>query len=494
MELPVIPYPNRVEALTGTVPVAGAEQVKEKTDPAMAADAYRLTVGKEGVMITSGGAQGAFYARQTLRQMTAAASDGTLTCCAITDEPTYAHRGFMIDCVRHFFSVDELKKMIDACAGLKMNVFHWHLTDDQGWRIQIDRYPELALKASKRPYSNFGRYNEPEAYGGWYTKEEIREIVAYCRERFIEVIPEIEMPGHGSSLLSVMPQFSCTGEPVAVKTRGGVYHDTLCIGNHGLYEVLEHILEEVMELFPGKWIHLGGDEAPKDHWKQCPKCQKMMKENGLHSEGELQCFFTNRMAAYLQSKGKQAVVWNDALRGGRLHPDITVQYWIGDGDLPVQHVNAGGKMVMSDYFHYYLDYSYGQTPLDKTYEFDPVPPQIQPGRRKDVLGVEAPIWTEYVSDLKKMAYQCFPRMLAVAETGWTVPEQKQAESFKRRLHRVLPQLEQMGLHPAEERLWNMGRAGRIRDALHFWYKAMTRKDFIEFIQHLREEKKEEQHS
>lgn len=492
MKLPLIPYPNQVKILTGTVPVETVKTAEIEIDSSLDRDEYKLVVDDNGASILAGGEEGVFYASQTLRQLREASKTGCLSCCEIFDKPKYKHRGFMIDCVRHFFPVEDLKKMIDACAGLKMNVFHWHLTDDQGWRIQIDRYPELTEKASKRPFSDFGRYYEPGEHGGWYSKEEVRDIVAFCKKRFIEVIPEIEMPGHTSAILSVMPEFSCNSDLVQVKTRGGVYKDTLCIGNQELYQVLQNILDEVVELFPGERFHIGGDEAPQSHWQKCEKCQQMMREKGLKNEGELQCFFTNKMAHYLKNKGKKTIVWNDALRGGKLNSDITVQYWIGDNDLPGQHVNNGGEMIMSSYFHYYLDYSYGQTPLNKTYEFEPVPSGIQSNRQCDMLGVEAPIWAEYVPDLKKMSYQCFPRMLAVAETGWTNQENKDVESFNERLFNVLPKFVKMGLPPAAQRLWNMKKLGRIRDALRFWYHAMTKKDFSEFVQHLREEKREEQ--
>lgn len=491
MKLSVIPYPNHIALQSGVYRFENrqAVQPQELDDQTLGEEAYRLQVTAAGVSSYASGAQGFFYARQTLAQMLDTAQ-GELPCCVIEDAPRFGYRGFMLDCVRHFFPVSDLKKMIAACAKLKMNRFHWHLTDDQGWRLQIDRYPALTERASMRPYSDFGRYSEQEPHGGYYTKEQVREVLDFCKERFIEVIPEVEMPGHASAILSVMPELSCDGKQVAIKTRGGVFHDTVCIGNPQTKEVLCHILDEVIALFPGDTIHLGGDEAPKTHWKTCPKCQALMQKEHLANESELQCFFTNQMADYLKQHGKKAVVWNDALRGGRLHPDITVQYWIGDGDAPVQHVNRGGQMVMSNYYHYYLDYSYGQTPLAKTYRFEPVPEGLQPGRVKNVIGVEAPIWAEYVWDLNKMAFQCFPRMLAVAESGWTAPAQKDEEWFHQRARAFQPTLKQMGLIGAEERFWNMGHAGRIKNLADFWYHSITWNDAKAFVKQLRDQKKE----
>lgn len=492
MIISVIPYPNNVRFNSGCFMFSQKTfPIKKETDISMDEEAYRLTVTPETVCITAASEKGFFYGEQTLEQMLDTARDNKIPCCEIDDAPAFKYRGFMIDCARHFFTVADLKKMIDACARLKMNVFHWHLTDDQGWRIELDCYKELTEKGASRPYSDFGRYNEPGEHTGYYTKQDIREVLAYCAERFITVIPEIEMPGHASSLLAAIPELSCFSEPVKVKTSGGVYEDTLCIGNPKTEEALQNILNEVIDLFPGEYIHLGGDEAPKFHWHACPKCQEVMKRKHLKNEGELQCWFTNRMAAYLSQKGKKAIVWNDALKGGHLHPDITVQHWLGDSDLSSRHVNAGGQLIVSEFFHYYMDYSYGQTPLNKTYSYEPLPAGIQPGRKKDILGVEAPIWTEYVSDINKMAFQCFPRMMAVAETGWTQSNKKDPSGFNERAKQFVPVLKGIGLKPADEKYWNMGLGNRVGSLLNFWYHATAWKEIEANIKRLHKERKEE---
>lgn len=452
-------------------------------------EGYRLKISADTIAVRAKTQAGFYYAEQTLRQLQHQ-HGGTLPQCEIVDAPAYDHRGFMLDCVRHFFPVADLKRLIEAAARMKLNRFHWHLTDDQGWRIQIDAFPKLTELASMRPYSNFGRSMEYGPHGGFYTKSDIREIVAFCAERQIEIIPEIEMPGHASALLSAYPEFSCDGKPVSVKTRGGVYADTLCAGKEETYAALETILTEVMELFPGKQIHLGGDEAPKDHWKTCPLCQRKMREEGLKSEVELQCWFTGRMAAFLKAHGREAIVWNDALkRSDRLSPEITLQYWVGGDDASViAHADAGGAVIQSPCTRYYLDSCYGQLPLNRVYAYDPVFPAQK--SRESTLGVEAPIWTEYIPDMKKAGYMAFPRMAAIAETGWCGAKGKDMEEFQNRLLRFLPLLRELGFEPAPETVWNMKKSARIRDALRFWHHALTWADFMDFVNRLRQEKKE----
>lgn len=484
----ILPKPREIQAGEGFYQ-GEPQRVEQIRDDSLEAEGYRLTIGAESITVRAQTQAGLFYAEQTLRQLQRVYGE-KLPQCEIADAPAFAHRGFMLDCVRHFFPVAQLKRLIEAAARMKLNRFHWHLTDDQGWRIEIDAFPKLTQLASMRPYSNFGRYREAEPHGGFYTKEEIREIVAFCAERQITVIPEIEMPGHASALLSAYPAFSCDGKPVQVKTRGGVHADTLCAGKEETYAALETILTEVMELFPGRQIHLGGDEAPKDHWRACPLCQQKMRQEGLKSEVELQCWFTDRMAAFLHSHGREAVVWNDALKGGgRLSPSVTLQYWVGGDDAStIAHANAGGAVIQSPCSHYYLDSCHGQIPLDRAYAYDPFFPEQK--RRESTIGVEAPIWTEYMPDMKKVGYMAFPRMAAVAETGWCGPEGKDAEAFRRRVRHFLPLISELGFAPAPETVWNMKKSARIRDALNFWYHALTWADFMDFVKRLRQEKKE----
>lgn len=484
----ILPKPREIQVEEGFYQ-GDPERTEQICDDSLEAEGYRLKIGAQAIEMRAKTQAGFYYAEQTLRQLQRQ-NGGKLPLCEIVDAPVFAHRGFMLDCVRHFFPVADLKRLIEAAARMKLNRFHWHLTDDQGWRIEISAFPKLTELACMRPFSNFGRSMEYGPHGGYYTKSDIREIVAFCAERHIRVIPEIEMPGHASALLSAYPEYSCDGKPVAVKTRGGVYADTLCAGKEETYAALEAILMEVMELFPGKQIHLGGDEAPKDHWKACPLCQRKMLQEGLKSEVELQCWFTDRMAAFLKSHGREAVVWNDALKGGgRLSPEITLQYWVGGDDAStVAHANAGGAVIQSPNLSYYLDMCYGVIPLDRAYAYVPYFPEQN--RKESTIGVETPIWTEYMPDMKKVGYMAFPRMAAVAETGWCGTEGKDAQSFRCRVKSFLPLVSELGIEPAPEAVWNMKKSARIRDALNYWYHALTWADLMDFVNRLRQEKKE----
>lgn len=487
MNLPLIPSPAELQPKIGFY--SGTGNIEEQKDTGISGEEqYRLEISKSGILLRASHEKGFFYGRQTLRQLEGVFGK-RLPCCVIDDRPAFSHRGFMIDCVRHFFPVADLKAMIEAAALFKFNIFHWHLVDDQGWRVPIDRYPRLTQIGSKRSCSNFGRYMEPAPYGGVYSKEDIREIVRFCAQRHIDVIPEIEMPGHVSALLAAYPEFSCTKAPIEVKTRGGIHKDILCAGNEAVYEVMENILTEVMELFPYHKIHIGGDEAPKDNWAACPACQKKIKQEGLKNESELQCYFTNRIAAFLGRHGRTAIVWNDALKGGSLDPSVEVQYWIGELSLTEQFVNSGGHMIMSDYYHYYLDYSYGQTSLAKIHTYDPIPAGLTHEAKSRFDGVEAPIWTEYIPDLRQMGRMVWPRMAAVAQTGWSREILTPLE-FESRAEQLMPLLHTLGIPSAPKKLWNMKKNDRIRDALKFWYHAMTWGDFKAFICQLKREKKE----
>ncbi len=491
MKLPVIPYPQQVEALEGsyTFPESGP-QIRRETLQELAEEAYNLTISPEGILIQSASESGFLNAGRTLRQIIRHTPNRTLPCCVIQDFPRYSHRGFMLDCVRHFFTVAEIKKLIDAMAMFKMNVFHWHLTDDQGWRIQIDRYPLLTEIGSKRPYSDFGRDYEPGEYGGFYTKDDIREIVAYCTARCIEVIPEIEFPGHATSILAAYPELSCDGHPVQVSTRGGVHTNTICVSSEKTMEFVQNVLTEVAGLFPGKRIHLGGDEAPKDHWMNCPHCQAYMEEHGLKNALELQCDFTNRVAEFLKQYDKTAVVWSDSIKGHNLSPEVTSQYWVGDINLTTEHLNKGGKTIMSTCGVFYLDMSYGQTAVSTTYNRFTLPPDVLPECEAGVLGIETPLWTEFIQNFERLAFQAFPRAAAAAERAWSSAEISDVDDFKARFKLLSADLTEIGVSPAPEKLWDMPKPKRIWDALKYWHHAMTRDDIQKGIAQMKRERKE----
>ena len=315
------------------VPDPFSDPICWEHDPAIRQDeGYRIRVDKGRATVFANTQSGRFYAQQTLLQLRNASR--TLPDFEVSDAPRFPYRGFMIDCARHFFSVEELKKMIDAAALYKLNRFHWHLTDDQGWRIPVDGYPLLTQVGSRRARSHFDRERDFREYGGFYTRDEIGEIVAYCAERMIEVIPEVDIPGHTSAAIASYPFLSCTEKPIPVRVCGGIFRDILCAGKESTYDFVFRVLDEVTELFPSKKIHIGGDEAPRDRWNHCPHCRALMEREHLTDAEGLQGYFTNRVIDYLSAKGVEAVVWNDLLRSGNLKNRATVQMWMDRAAIP----------------------------------------------------------------------------------------------------------------------------------------------------------------
>ena len=331
---------------------------------------------------------------------------------------------------------------------------HWHLTDDQGWRVEIDSHPELITVGSRRRSSDFGQYHFAEEYSGYFTKDEIREVVAYADDNYIEVIPEFDMPGHTLSVLAAYPELSCKGKPLEVGTKQGIFDDILCAGNDDSLKLVFDVLSEMIELFPGRYFHIGGDEAPKVRWKNCPKCQARMKELGLKDEEELQGWFVLQAIDFLKKHGKTAIVWNESLNSGMMPKDIIVQRWMDKKDRSVEFANNGGKMIVSEFYYYYCDYPYGMTSLKKTYSLAPYIKGLTEEGKKNVFGVECPIWTEYVRDFDRLSYMCFPRFWAVAEAGWTKRENMDCESFEERFEALRPMLENIGIKPAPRSDWN----------------------------------------
>ncbi|MDD4316169.1 MAG: beta-N-acetylhexosaminidase [Clostridia bacterium] len=387
-------------------------------------EGYRLDIGSQGVVITAETPRGLFYAKQTLTQLEEEYAE-QLPFVSITDFPRYAYRGFMLDCSRHFFPIDIIKKQLDIMATLKLNTFHWHLTDDQGWRIQLDGFPRLTEIGSKRAQTA----GDGKKVEGFYTKDEISDIVAYCADRFIEVIPEIDLPGHFKAALAAYPQFSCNQLEITVGEGFGISPDILCAGKEESYEFCYSILDEVAELFPGRYFHLGGDEALKLYWLDCPDCQKRIADCGLKNEEELQGYFMSKMVAHLNEKGKTVINWNDGMLGGNIKGDIIVQYWkenkIGR-EVAIKEAKNGRKVIISPFFSYYLDYPYGMTPLKKTYNYE-----ADGAITDQVIGLEAPLWTEHIEDAEKLWQQIYPRLVALAERAWS--NKKDYQSFLTRL-------------------------------------------------------------
>ena len=370
-----------------------------------------------------------------------------------------------MDCARHAFKIEDIKKLIGAAALFKLNRFHWHLTDDQGWRIEMKSQKRLNEIGSARSCSAFGGKIDKREYRALYTQDEIREILAYCKERHIEVIPEIDIPGHASAILASYPNLSCTGRPVDVQTKQGIFNNILCVSREKVYSFVFSVLDEICELFPYEYIHIGGDETPTKSWENCPDCRRMKEQLGLKNFHELQSVFTNRIADHLKKKGKKAIVWNESLKGGMLNPEeICVQHWLG-GNASFRFAEKGGKVIESDFFHYYCDYPFGMTPLKKTYVFQPEK-NYQKCAGQKPYGIEAEIWTEYIRDFNTLCYRYFPRLPAISETAWGYKTSYAA--FTERFRCIEPMLKKNGIFPAPEKERDLNPLLRVPDILHFF--------------------------
>ncbi|MBN2375392.1 MAG: family 20 glycosylhydrolase [Sedimentisphaerales bacterium] len=424
-------------------------------------EGYALEVKDDGVVITAASAHGVFNGCQTLRQLLPTEIESKTKVAGISwsvpkvkieDEPRYPWRGMHLDVCRHFFDKEFVKKYIDMLAMHKMNVFHWHLTEDQGWRVAIDKYPKLTEISAWRAGEYGKKYPEGETYGGFYTKDEIREVVAYAAERFVTVVPEIEMPGHSVAVLAAHPELSCTGGPFIVYENWGVSKDVFCAGKEETFEFLENVLAEVVELFPGEFFHIGGDECPKDRWKKCELCQARIKAEGLHDEHELQSYFVQRIEKFLNSKGKRLIGWDEILEGG-LAPNAAVMSWRGMSG-GIAAASQGHDVVMSPTSHCYFDFYQGDPktepkaiggflPLEKVYSFEPTPENLPEDKKKHMLGAQGNVWTEYIPTTQQVEYMAAPRMSALAEVVWSPKELRDWDDFQQRLGHHLLRLDGM---------------------------------------------------
>ena len=405
---------------------------------------YKMEI-MPGTVLIRGKELGIFYGIQTFMQITF--DNLNLQSCMITDYPRFQWRGMHLDVSRHFFGVDFIKKYIDLLAMYKMNVFHWHLTDDQGWRIEIKKYPKLTEIGAWRNGSMIGHYNEQKfdtiKYGGFYTQEEIKEVVAYAKQKHITIVPEIEMPGHALAALAAYPQYSCNGGPFEVGKAWGVYEDVFCAGNDSTFIFLQNILDEVAELFPGEYIHIGGDECPKTRWEKCSKCQQRIREQiptvvGMTAEHQLQSYFIQRIEKYLNAKGKKIIGWDEILEGG-LAPNAAVMSWRGtEGGIAA--AKQKHFVVMTPGSHCYFDHYQGNprfeplaiggnTTLEKVYSYEPIPSDLSEEESKYILGAQGNVWTEYMYHEKQVEYMVLPRMLALSEVLWSKKENKDVQYF-----------------------------------------------------------------
>ena len=449
-------------------------------------EGYELTVSKKGVTIVGGSAAGVFYGVQTVRKTISEQGNHNyssliLNPIILKDAPRFSWRGMHLDCSRHFWPVTFVKKFIDLLAMHNMNVLHWHLTDDQGWRIEIKKWPKLISVGSQRSGTIIGTNSDLDdniPYGGYYTQEEIRDVVAYAAARHITIVPEIDMPGHMLAALASYPELGCTGGPYQVGHYWGVYKDVLCIGNPKVYQFVEDVLTEVMELFPSEVIHIGGDEAPSDRWQQCEKCKDAYLKDAL--EGRLgadmtsarempefnisatyQRLFTRRVFDFLTSKGRRALGWDEILDG--CPQDAMIMSWRGSAP-GAKAAEAGHNVVMTPTTHCYFDYQQvedtefepsrcgGFIPIERVYALDPAPDTLSVTARQHILGTQANLWSEYMTTESTVEYQALPRMSALAEVQWTKPEHKDYEAFKERLTRLTVLFERYGYTYAKH-LW-----------------------------------------
>ena len=423
-----------------------------KLDGSIKPEGYVLDITPENIIIKAKDGAGMFYAVQTLKQIIPVQAYETpidlerlsLPTMKIDDAPHFPYRGFMLDCSRHFWDVETIKEVLDILAMHKMNRFHWHLTEDQGWRIEIKKYPLLTEIGSLREQTTTGHNEGLDGipYGGYYTQKEIKEIVKYAQERFITIVPEIEIPGHSLGALSAYPWLGCEGEKGNYKTWAywGVSKQIACAGKESTFTFWQDVLDEVMALFPGEYIHIGGDEAPRDKWKECPHCQQRIKENNLKNEAELQSYVNNRIEEHLKKNGRKLIGWDEILEGG-VSQDATIMSWRGtEGGIAA--AKKGNYVIMTPGSHCYLDYRQttdrkdeldsngAYVPLRKSYSFNPYD-QLKKDEEKYILGVQGNLWTEYVTTPMQLQYKALPRLGAIAEVGWSnpSPETKDVEEF-----------------------------------------------------------------
>ena len=425
---------------------------------------YHLTISENAISILAeGNSAGNFYALQTLIQLLPIEKSNTLSipCVQIQDAPRFEWRGMHLDVCRHFFSIVFIKKYIDMLAMYKMNTFHWHLTDDQGWRIEIKKYPKLTGVGAWRKGTMVGKYSDHKydsiPYGGFYTQDQIKEVVAYAAKRYVTIVPEIEMPGHAVAAIASYPYLSCTGKQIDVEKGWGVFEDVFCTKD-STFQFLQNVLDEVIPLFPGKYIHIGGDESPKTRWKICEQCQKKIKDEHLKDEHELQSYFIKRIEKYVNSKGKQVIGWDEILEGG-LAPNAAVMSWQGiEGGIAA--AKQKHKAVMTPGSHCYFDHYQasaideplsigGYTPIEKVYSYEPIPDELNVEEQHYILGAQANLWTEYILNEKHLEYMAMPRMAALAEVVWTPKEIKNETDFLTRLQQHFLLVDKLNINYAK---------------------------------------------
>jgi hexosaminidase len=436
----------------------------------LGSEGYQLLVSPTSASIQAPTSVGLFYGVQSLLQLfppdifahqAQSSRKWEIPCVTIGDRPRFPWRGLMLDVSRHFFNKEELKQLLDAMALHKLNTFHWHLTDDQGWRLEIKKYPRLTEVGAWRHKIGFGldprstaAYGPDGRYGGYYTQADVQEVVAYAQSRHITIVPEIEMPGHASAALAAYPEFSCFGGPYFTDMSSNTSAGVFCAGNEATYAFLEDVLGEVIHLFPGIFIHIGGDEVPKQNWKDCPRCQGRIRSEGLKDEHGLQGYFIGRIEKFIRSRDRRLIGWSEIREGG-LPSQAAIMDWIGGG---VEAASTGHDVVMSPdgycYFDFYQSRDHaseppaigGYLPLQKVYSFDPLPSNLAPQFQPHILGAQANVWTEFMPSLSHVEYMTFPRLCALAEAVWSPQNSRNWDDFTRRLPSHLQRLDRLGIN------------------------------------------------
>lgn len=470
----VVTLDENMDELSAAYAVSFAELLAEKLpasekggvvaflcDRSLAPEAYKIEVKRDGVQIAASSLNGFVYAVQTFKQLLPAEiwggesnpdADWSIRRMSVYDYPRFAYRGMHLDCSRHFFPLEEVYRYIDILAMHKLNRLHWHLTDDQGWRIEIKKYPRITEVGAWRSGTMVGHdfsSNDHIPYGGYYTQDELRDVVAYAAQRGITIIPEIDLPGHMQAVLAAYPEMGCTGGPYPVWTKWGVSEDVLCVGNEKTFALLEDILTELMDIFPSEYIHIGGDECPKVRWAQCPKCQAKIKELGLKAddhfsaEDYLQSYVMNRIEAFLAGHGRRIIGWDEILEGN-ISQSATIMSWRGTAG-GIKAAQSGRDAIMTPNGYMYFDYCQsrdvenepicigGFVPVSRVYEYEPCDGQMTPEESSHILGVQANLWTEYISSCEHLEYMLLPRIAALSEVQWCMPEKKDFERFRKGL-------------------------------------------------------------
>jgi hexosaminidase len=431
-----------------------------KSEGELGLEGYTIQIDPKTIHIVAPYPVGIFYGIQTLRQLFPPEIENKekvehiewqIPCLRIKDYPRFSWRGFMLDEARYFHGKEVVKKMLDLMNLSKLNKFHWHLTDDQGWRIEIKKYPKLIEIGSKREETVvggiFSKKRDGLPHSGFYSQDDIKEIINFASERFIQIIPEIDLPGHTRAVLASYPNLSCKGYNFRVSTHWGIHRDVLCTGKEEVFEFVQDVLKEIADLFPTNMIHIGGDEVLKKRWKECPDCQSRLKSEGLSHEKDLQPYFTNRLISFLKEYRQKVIIWNDALKKN-LKGNPICQYWFREKDKVIEYLRKGGEAIMSDFRYVYLDHSYKFTPLNLAYKYEPIPKKLEEKYHKQVLGLEAPLWSEYIPNIKRLEWQTFPRLFAFAEIGWTPKIKKNLNSFQERLKFLFKRFDIMGINYA----------------------------------------------